>query len=46
MLSLLIVILFSYLIGSFPTALLIGKFVKGIDIRKFGSGNLGSTNAF
>ena len=46
MLSLLVVILLSYLVGSFPTALLVGKFIKGVDIRKFGSGNLGSTNAF
>ncbi len=36
----------SYLIGSIPTAYLFGKFLKGIDIRKFGSGNVGATNAF
>lgn len=46
MLSLLVVILLSYLVGSIPTALIIGKRFKGIDPRKFGSGNLGSTNAF
>lgn len=46
MLSLIIVILLSYLVGSFPTALVIGKFFKGIDIRTQGSKNLGSTNAF
>jgi acyl phosphate:glycerol-3-phosphate acyltransferase len=46
MLSLIIVIVLSYLVGSFPTALVIGKFFKGIDIRKEGSKNLGSTNAF
>lgn len=46
MLSLLVVIVLSYLVGSFPTALLIGKWFKGIDIRTQGSKNLGSTNAF
>ena len=35
----------AYLIGSFPSALIIGKTFKGIDIRKHGSGNLGTTNA-
>lgn len=46
MLSLIIVIVLSYLVGSFPTALVIGKLFKGIDIRTQGSKNLGSTNAF
>ena len=46
MLSLIIVIVLSYLVGSFPTAMLIGKFFKGIDPRKLGSRNMGSTNAF
>ena len=36
----------SYLIGSIPTAFLLGKLTKGIDIRKHGSGNVGATNAF
>ena len=35
----------SYLIGSIPTAYLFGRMLKGIDIRKFGSGNVGATNA-
>ena len=35
----------SYLIGSVPTAYLITKKLKGEDIRKFGSGNIGATNA-
>lgn len=46
MLSLGLLILVSYLIGALPFALIIGKLFKGIDIRKHGSGNLGSTNAF
>ena len=36
----------SYLIGSTPTAYLIGKWTRGIDIRQHGSGNVGATNVF
>ena len=36
----------SYLLGSLPTAYILGRVLKGIDIRKFGSGNVGATNAF
>jgi glycerol-3-phosphate acyltransferase PlsY len=36
----------SYLIGSMPTAYIFGRLLKGVDIRKFGSGNVGATNAF
>lgn len=39
-------IIISYLIGSIPTAYIFGRLLKGIDIRKFGSGNVGATNAF
>ncbi|MEK4650207.1 glycerol-3-phosphate 1-O-acyltransferase PlsY [Bacillus sp. PK3-056] len=42
---LLILLLASYLIGSFPTALIIGKVFYGIDIRKHGSNNPGATNS-
>jgi glycerol-3-phosphate acyltransferase PlsY len=38
-------IIVSYLIGSIPTAYIFGRVLKGIDIRKFGSGNVGATNA-
>jgi len=38
-------IILSYLVGSIPTAYLFGKVLKGIDIRNFGSGNMGATNA-
>ncbi len=38
-------IIISYLIGSIPTAYLFGLWLKGVDIRKFGSGNVGATNA-
>lgn len=37
-------LLVSYLLGSIPTAYLFGK-MKGVDIRKVGSGNVGATNA-
>jgi len=39
-----LILLAGYLIGSIPWGYLIGKFKKGIDIRKFGSGNIGTTN--
>lgn len=39
-------IFFSYLCGATPTAYLMGKFLKGIDIRQHGSGNPGATNVF
>jgi glycerol-3-phosphate acyltransferase PlsY len=44
MLSLIVIIILSYLVGSFPAALLVGKHFKGLDPRDFGSKNLGSTN--
>ena len=34
----------SYLIGSFPTGFLIGKYLKNIDLRSIGSGSTGATN--
>jgi len=34
-----------YLLGSIPSGYLIGKSFKGIDIRDFGSGNIGFANA-
>lgn len=39
-------ILISYLTGSFPSAVLIGKFFYKKDVREFGSGNAGATNTF
>lgn len=36
----------SYILGSLPTGYLLGKWVKGIDIREHGSGNPGATNVF
>jgi len=39
-----IIILFSYLVGSIPTSIIVTKLVKGVDIRQYGSGNAGGTN--
>lgn len=46
MLRIISIIAISYLLGSIPTAYIFGRLLKGIDIRKFGSGNVGATNAF
>jgi glycerol-3-phosphate acyltransferase PlsY len=46
MVSLLIVIVLSYLLGSFPTAILASRLIMKDDIRKHGSGNAGATNVF
>ena len=37
-------IILGYLFGSFPTGYLVAMIVKGVDIRNFGSGNVGATN--
>ena len=42
----LLLIVCAYLIGSIPTALIISKKFFGIDIREYGSGNMGATNTF
>jgi glycerol-3-phosphate acyltransferase PlsY len=36
----------SYLIGSFPTSHVLARAARGIDLRQHGSGNLGATNAY
>ena len=41
-----LIIICAYLIGSIPSALWIGKIFYKTDIRKQGSGNLGTTNTF
>ncbi|MCT4565819.1 MAG: glycerol-3-phosphate 1-O-acyltransferase PlsY [Maledivibacter sp.] len=38
--------IFSYLIGSIPFSFLTAKYLGGIDIRNYGSGNTGATNVF
>ncbi len=43
----LIILLFaSYLAGSTPTSIIMGRVTRGIDIREHGSGNAGGTNVF
>jgi len=46
MVSVLIIMVCSYLVGSFPTSIIVARMLKGIDIREYGSGNAGGTNAF
>lgn len=43
---LLLSLLLSYLAGSIPTSIILGKVTRGIDIREYGSGNAGGTNTF
>lgn len=45
-LLLVILLLISYILGSIPFALIVGKGMHKIDVRGFGSGNLGGTNTF
>jgi len=42
--SLAIIVILSYLVGSIPTSIIVSKAVGGIDIRQHGSGNAGGTN--
>lgn len=46
MILLLALLLLSYLTGSIPSSIIIGRITRGIDIRDYGSGNAGATNAF
>jgi acyl phosphate:glycerol-3-phosphate acyltransferase len=41
---LLLALVAAYLLGSIPSAFLIAKWRRGIDIRRFGSGNVGVSN--
>jgi glycerol-3-phosphate acyltransferase PlsY len=46
MINLLIILGLCYLVGSFPTSIIVSKLARGIDIRQHGSGNAGGTNVF
>jgi acyl phosphate:glycerol-3-phosphate acyltransferase len=39
-------VVFAYLLGSVSPSVILGKLLKGIDLREHGSGNAGTTNAF
>ncbi len=43
--SVIVALVSAYLIGSFPTAYVVGRLRKGIDIRKVGTRNMGAMNA-
>lgn len=44
--TIIILLLLAYIIGSIPSGLWIGKIFYNTDIREHGSGNLGGTNTF
>jgi glycerol-3-phosphate acyltransferase PlsY len=46
MLANLMVIPLGYALGSVPFALLLGRWLAGVDLRRTGSGNMGAANAF
>ncbi len=46
MLSVVAIVVLSYLVGSIPGSVWFGKLFHGIDLREHGSGNAGATNAF
>ncbi len=46
MLSAVFIVLGSYLIGGVPVAYLTGRLLRGIDIRQYGSANVGASNVF
>ena len=37
---------YAYVLGMIPTAYIIGRLVRGVDIRQLGSGNVGGANLF
>ncbi len=43
---LIVFLVIAFALGSIPFSFILGKRVKGIDLREHGSGNLGSTNVF
>ena len=45
-LNLILIFILAYLIGSFPTGVIVGKIFFSEDIRDYGSGNIGTTNSF
>ncbi len=46
MIDLVISLIVAYFIGCIPTSFILAKILKGKDIRRHGSGNIGATNVF
>ncbi len=46
MIAITVIAILSYLVGSIPTAIIVARWRRGIDIRQHGSGNAGGTNVF
>lgn len=44
--ALVLVLSYAYLVGSVPSAYVVGRAVKGVDLRSVGSGTLGASNVF
>jgi glycerol-3-phosphate acyltransferase PlsY len=44
--GLLVLMVVAYLLGSIPTAYLVSRWVKGIDIRRYGSGTVGGSMVY
>ncbi len=45
-LKILVIVITSYVLGSIPSSYIMGRLIKGIDLRNHGSGNLGAANTF
>jgi glycerol-3-phosphate acyltransferase PlsY len=45
-LEIILLVLFAYLTGAFPSAVWVGKTFYNTDVREYGSGNAGATNTF
>ncbi len=41
-----LVLIYAYLLGSVPAAWIVARLVKGIDLRKVGSGTIGASNVY
>ena len=41
-----LIVILGYFLGSIPTAYIVGRLLKGVDIRQIGDGNMGAANTF